>query len=90
MLKLLDKCPALDAVEKGKKFLGFNPMEPPNPGRIAQEAYQKYFPQYMNEAIEPEEIGKYAVYLCSEKAKGVTGKVFVMKKGKEPYGGYHT
>lgn len=61
-----------------------------SPSDTATEAYQKYFPQYMDEAIEPDKIGEYAVYLCSEKAEEITGKVFVMKKGKEPYEGYHT
>jgi len=60
-----------------------------SPSDTATEAYQKCFPQYMDEAIEPDKIGEYAVYLCSEKAKEITGKVFVMKKGKEPYEGYH-
>lgn len=55
----------------------------------ATEAYRKYFPQYINEAIEPEEIAKCAVYLCSSKADKITGKVFVMKKDKTPYEGYH-
>ncbi|MBU0579190.1 SDR family oxidoreductase [Patescibacteria group bacterium] len=61
-----------------------------SPSDTATEAYQKYFPQYMDEAIEPDKIGEYAVYLCSEEAKEITGKVFVMKKDKEPYEGYHT
>lgn len=61
-----------------------------SPSDTATEAYQKYFPQYMDEAIEPDKIGEYAVHLCSEGAKDITGKVFVMKKGKEPYEGYHT
>lgn len=39
----IDEDQLLDAMQKGKKFLGFNPMEPPNPGQVAQEAYQKYF-----------------------------------------------
>ena len=61
-----------------------------SPSDTATEAYKKYFPQYIGEAIDPSEIGKYAVFLCSEEASGITGKVFVMKKGKEPYEGYHT
>lgn len=61
-----------------------------SPSDTATEAYKKYFPQYIEEAIDPGEIGKYAVYLCSEEAGGITGKVYVMKKGKEPYEGYHT
>ena len=61
-----------------------------SPSDTATEAYQKYFSQYMNEAIDPKEIAKYAAYLCSDKANKITGKVFVMKKGQEPYEGYHT
>lgn len=60
-----------------------------SPSDTATEAYKKYFPQYMDEAIDPSEIAKQAGLLCSEESK-VTGKVFVMKKGKEPYEGYHT
>ena len=60
-----------------------------SPSDTATEAYKKYFPQYIGEAIEPTTIAKYAVYLCSGEANGITGKVFVMKKGKEPYEGYH-
>src|SRR3989338_1505443 len=61
-----------------------------SPSDTATEAYKKYFPQYIGEAIDPSEIGKYAVFLCSEEANGITGKVFALKKGKEPYEGYHT
>ncbi len=61
-----------------------------SPSDTATEAYAKHFPQYMNEAIEPKKIAEYAAYLCSNKANKITGKVFVMKKGKEPYVGYHT
>lgn len=61
-----------------------------SPSDTATEAYKKYFPQYMNEAIEPQKIAEQAVYLCSEEANSITGKVFVMKKGKEPYEGYHS
>lgn len=61
-----------------------------SPSDTATDAYKKYFAQYVGEAINPTEIGKYAVYLCSEKANEITGKVFIMKKNKEPYEGYHT
>lgn len=61
-----------------------------SPSDTATEAYKKYFPQYAGEAIEPSEIGKYAAFLCSKEASSITGKVFVLKKGKEPYEGYHT
>lgn len=61
-----------------------------SPSDTATEAYKKYFPQYVPEAIKPEEIAKQVAFLCSDKANNITGKVFVVKKGKEPYEGYHT
>lgn len=60
-----------------------------SPSDTATEAYQKYFPQYMDEAIDPEEIAKEVVFLCSQDTSGITGKVFVMKRGKAPYEGFH-
>jgi len=53
-----------------------------SPSDTATEAYAKHFPQYMDEAISPEEIAEKIVELCDEGSK-VTGKVFVMKKGEE-------
>lgn len=61
-----------------------------SPSDAATEEYKKYFPQYIKDAIEPKEIGKYAAYLCSKESGEVTGKVFVMNKGQKPYEGYHT
>lgn len=61
-----------------------------SPSDTATEAYQKYFPQYMDEAIEPSKIAEEVVYLCSGAANDITGKVFVMKKDSEPSEGYHT
>lgn len=60
-----------------------------SPSDTATEAYKKYFPQYIDEAIDPEAIAKEAVFLCSQDASGITGKVFVMKRGKTPYEGFH-
>lgn len=61
-----------------------------SPSDTATEAYLKYFPQYMDEAIDPKEIAEYAAYLCSAEANKITGKVFVLKKGQKPYEGYHS
>lgn len=61
-----------------------------SPSDTATEAYRKYFPQYIDEAIDPGEIAKEAVYLCSKEANEITGKVFVMKKKKKPYEGDHS
>lgn len=60
-----------------------------SPSDTATEAYKKYFPQYINEATDPQEIAKFAVFLCSENSAGVTGKIFVLKKGKKPYEKFH-
>lgn len=60
-----------------------------SPSDVATEEYKKYFPEYIPDAIDPKEIAKFAVYLCSEEAKDVNGKIFVLKKGKEPFEAFH-
>lgn len=60
-----------------------------SPSDTATEAYAKYFPQYVDEAISPSEIARQVALLCFKNST-VTGKVFVMKKDKEPYEGYHS
>lgn len=59
-----------------------------SPSDTATEAYAKFFPQYMNDAIEPSEIAKKIVDLARED-NNTTGKIFVMKKGSEPYEHFH-
>lgn len=59
-----------------------------SPSDTATEAYAKYFPQYMDEAISPEKIAEQIVKLCQEDST-ITGKVFVMKQGKELFEGFH-
>ncbi len=59
-----------------------------SPSDTATEAYAKYFPQYMEEAIEPELIAKYAVELCLAD-NTTTGEVFVIKKGQKIKKGFH-
>lgn len=61
-----------------------------SPSDTATEAYKKYFPQYLKEAIKPEEIAKFAAYLCSEESNEITGKIFVLKKNQKPKEGYHS
>ncbi len=60
-----------------------------SPSDTATQAYQKYFPEYMDEAIDPTEIAKQVGFLCSAKANDITGKVFVMKKGEDVFEGFH-
>lgn len=60
-----------------------------SPSDTATESYAKHFPQYMDEAIEPEKIGKKILELCDE-TNEVSGKVIVMKKDTEPFEGFHS
>lgn len=59
-----------------------------SPSDTATESYAKYFPQYLDEAISPEKIAEKIIELCRED-NTTTGKVFVMKQGKEPIEGFH-
>lgn len=60
-----------------------------SPSDTATDAYKKYFPEYIPDAITPEKIAEYAVYLCSDEAKNINGKIFVLKKDKEPFEVFH-
>jgi len=60
-----------------------------SPSDVATEPYKKFFPEYVKDAIEPEEIAKYAVVLCTNESDSVTGKIFVVKKGEEPREDFH-
>lgn len=57
-----------------------------SPSDTATDAYKKYFPQYVKDAIDPIEIGQFVIKLCSE---DTTGKVFVLKKDIEPLESFH-
>lgn len=61
-----------------------------SPSDVATEEYKKYFPKYAKDALKPEEIAKETVYLCSDLSDGVTGKVFVMKKGEKISESFHS
>ncbi len=69
--------------DKGIRVIGISPSD------TATDAYKHYFPQYIQDAIAPEEIAKFVVYLCSDEAKDITGKIYVLKKGKEPFEAFH-
>jgi len=57
-----------------------------SPSDVATEQYKKYFPQYIKDAISPETIAKFTVELCRKKE---SGKIYVIKKDKQPYEGFH-
>lgn len=60
-----------------------------SPSDTATEAYQKYFPHYIKDAISPSEIAKFVIHLCLKEADGITGKVFVLKKNQKPFEHFH-
>lgn len=47
---------------------------------------KKYFPDYVKNALSLSDIAKFIIDLLSNSD---SGKVYVMKKGKTPYEGYH-
>ncbi len=59
-----------------------------SPSDTGTEAYAKFFPQYMSEAIEPGAISQKFVELANPQNK-TTGKIIVMKKGMEPAEHFH-
>lgn len=60
-----------------------------SPSDTATDAYKHYFQEYIPDAVQPEEIAKQIVFLASEKANDITGKVFVVMKDKEPFESFH-
>jgi NAD(P)-dependent dehydrogenase (short-subunit alcohol dehydrogenase family) len=58
-----------------------------SPSDTATQSYRKFYPQYIKDSINPEEIAKFVTKLCSEET---TGKGFVLKKDKEPFEGFHS
>jgi NAD(P)-dependent dehydrogenase (short-subunit alcohol dehydrogenase family) len=61
-----------------------------SPSDTNTEEYQKYFPEYSNEALDPLEIAELAYKLCSDAGLDDSGKVYVVEKGQQPRVGYHT
>lgn len=55
-----------------------------SPSDTATEEYKKYFPQYIEDAVDPLEIAKYVLYLCSDKAENINGKIKVIKRRVMP------
>ena len=59
-----------------------------SPADTATEQYKKYFPQYAEEALEPDTIAE-KIYSLAEKEL-ITGKTIVMRYEKEPMEGFHS
>jgi len=59
-----------------------------SPSDTATEPYIKFFPQYIEEAMDPAVIAEKIVALCKSEDR-LTGRVIVMKKGQEPTESFH-
>lgn len=59
-----------------------------SPSDTATTSYEKFFPEFMDEAIDPIKIAQKCVELSDPDNK-TTGKVFVMKKDKSPLETFH-
>lgn len=60
-----------------------------SPSDTATEPYKKFYPQYIKDAISPNEVAKFVIYLCSKEANNITGKVFVLKKERKTFEHFH-
>jgi short-subunit dehydrogenase len=59
-----------------------------SPSDVATEEYIRYFPEFAEEALAPEEVVEFIAKLAI-KNKTDSGKVFVLKKGKTPLAKFH-
>ncbi|HBP50717.1 MAG: Oxidoreductase [Candidatus Shapirobacteria bacterium GW2011_GWE1_38_10] len=57
-----------------------------SPSDTATESYRKFFPQYIDDSISPNEIAKQFVKIINSKD---TGKIWVIKKNMNPSEGFH-
>lgn len=57
-----------------------------SPSDTATDSYKKYFPQYIKDSLDPKEIAKLFIKIIESKE---TGKIWVVKKGKEITKGFH-
>ena len=60
-----------------------------SPSDIATEAYKKYFPQYIKDAMPPERIAEEVANLCSGRTGNISGEITVVKKDKKPFKRFH-
>lgn len=60
-----------------------------SPSDTATPAYFKYYPQYLDDSIDPQDIADKVINLCSTAGDAFTGNVFVMKKGEGVKSAFH-
>lgn len=65
--------------ELAEQGIGVNAVSPSD---TATESYAQFFPQYLDESVEPEVIAQEIVKLCLPE-NTMTGQVFVIKKDRE-------
>lgn len=61
-----------------------------SPSDTGTESYQKFYPRVEEKVLTPEEVAQFACRLCSSEADNITGKVYVMIAGRQPYEAFHT
>lgn len=61
-----------------------------SPSDTATNAYKKYFPQYIGEAIEPKKIASFLSKLCLHNIEKISGHIFVLKKNQKPIVAFHS
>ncbi len=71
---------AQDLKEKGIQVNAVSPSD------TATEEYKKYFPQYIQDAIDPSLVADRVVHILKQ---NITGEVIVVKKNKKPFKGFH-
>ncbi|NCN82438.1 MAG: SDR family oxidoreductase [Candidatus Pacebacteria bacterium] len=66
--------------ELAEQGIGVNAVSPSD---TATESYAKFFPQYLDESVEPELVAQEITRFCQPENK-ITGQVLVVKKDQEP------
>mgnify|MGYP001611741645 FL=1 len=74
---------AQDMTEKQIQVNGISPSD------MATPAYKKFFPQYYDDGIDPGLVAKQLVKLVSSFDPKISGQIFVMKKGQDPFTAFH-
>ncbi|MBP9817209.1 SDR family oxidoreductase [Candidatus Shapirobacteria bacterium] len=67
--------------EKNIRVCGISPSD------TATESYKKFFPQYIEDSLDPREIAKFVTDLYFNSKE--TGKIFVLKKDTKPFENFH-
>lgn len=61
-----------------------------SPSDTSTESYRQFYPRVEEKTLDPEEVARFACHLCASSTDNITGKVYVMIAGREPYEAFHT